>query len=355
MGLAVPIQGGMDFDQIAMLLGRHPGDRANIPRAGKHWLAELATISGRSTVAYISPHAEFLPGCPHNIGTKLADGQVAGQPGCHIFAMLRSEPNRRIEGVTAYGGEGMPWVGLSPYTSRDHIVQNMGDGSLFHSSYLNIRYAISAGVSITFKILYNGAIANTGGQPPVSVRSVPQLVSLLATEGVAQIAIVTKDRSVYRRAKLPSVARVYEPDQMEETLAALAKVKGVTVLIYDGQCANERRRQQKRGKLPPTKFTIVNEDVCENCGHCAEVSNCMSLQKVQTEFGAKTVIHQSSCNQDRSCVGGECPSFVTVETEAGKGVCKPKLPSIEDDLPRRRCRPSIGHITFTSPASAARA
>jgi indolepyruvate ferredoxin oxidoreductase len=330
-----PIQGGMDYDQIALLLSRHLGDRVNIPQAGKRWLGELAEIKNRSTVAYLRRTPNFCSGCPHNIGTKLAEGQVAwGSPGCHIFAMLRTEANRTIQGVTAYGGEGMPWVGLSPYTSREHIVQNVGDGSLFHSSYLNIRYAVSAGVSMTFKILYNGAIANTGGQPPVSVRSVPQLATLLAAEGVAEIAIVTKDRGNYRGAKLPAVAKIYEPNEIEDTLAALSKVKGVTVLIYDGQCANERRRQQKRGKLPPpTKFTIVNEDVCENCGHCAEVSNCMSLQKVPTEFGPKTAIHQSSCNQDRTCIGGECPSFVTVETEAGKGVRKPALSQIEDSFP----------------------
>src|SRR5262249_33048843 len=152
--------------------------------------------------------------------------------------------------------EGMPWIGLSPFTSREHIVQNVGDGSLFHSSYLNIRYAVSAGVSMTFKVLYNGAIANTGGQPPVSVRSVPQLAKLLAMEGVAQTAIITKDRRSYRGSKLPPIAKVFEPSDIEEKMADLAKVKGVTVLIHDGQCANERRRQQKRGKAPPpTKFT----------------------------------------------------------------------------------------------------
>ncbi len=330
-----PIQGGMDYDMIAMLLGRHLGDRINVPQAGKRWLGELTAIGGRSTVAHLRRTPNFCSGCPHNVGTKLADGQVAwGSPGCHIFAMLRSEANRRIEGVTAYGNEGMPWVGLSPFTSREHIVQNVGDGSLFHSSYLNIRYAVSAGVSMTFKVLYNGAIANTGGQPPVSARSVPELARLFATEGVAKTVIITKDRRSYRRARLPANAEVYEPSEIEAQLARLSKVKGVTVLIHDGMCANERRRQQKRGKMPPpTKFTIVNEDVCENCGHCAEVSNCMSLQKVETEFGKKTAIHQSSCNQDRSCIGGECPSFVTVTTEAGKGVRKPETPQVNISIP----------------------
>ena len=330
-----PIQGGMDYDQIAMLLGRHLNDRISIPHAGRLWLNELAAIKERPTIAHIRRTPNFCSGCPHNIGTKLADGQVAwGSPGCHIFAMLRSEANRTIQGVTAYGGEGMPWVGLSPFTSREHIVQNVGDGSLFHSSYLNIRYAVSAGVSMTFKILFNGAIANTGGQPPVSARTVPQLSQLLAIEGVAKIVIITKDRSAYRRAKLPANTEVFEPSEIEDQLARLSQVKGVTVLLYDGMCANERRRQQKRGKLPPpTKFTIVNEDVCENCGHCAEVSNCMSLQKVPTEFGAKTAIHQSSCNQDRSCVNGECPSFVTVEMPVGRGVRKPPMPHIDDLFP----------------------
>src|SRR5262249_14828814 len=214
-----------------VLLGRHLSDRISIPQAGKLWLAELAAIQGRSTVTHIRRTPNFCSGCPHNIGTKLADGQVAwGSPGCHIFAMLRSEANRTIQGVTAYGGEGMPWIGLSPFTSREHVGQNMGDGSLFHSSYLNIRYAISVGVSMTVNILYTGAIANTGGQPPVSVRSVPQLAKLLATEGVTEIAIVAKDRRNYRGAGLPGNAKVYEPNEIEDTLARLSKVKGVTVL-----------------------------------------------------------------------------------------------------------------------------
>ena len=330
-----PVQGGMDHDQIAELLGSVLRERVPLPEIGQRRIEALAVIRARPVPDNPKRTPNFCSGCPHNIGTRLAPGQVAwGSPGCHIFAILMSEPTRRIEAVTQYGGEGLPWIGLAAFTDRQHIVQNVGDGSLFHSSYLNIRYAVTAGVSMTFKILYNGAIANTGGQPPVSARSIPQLATLFATEGVARIVIVTKDPNAYRNKGLPSVTEVCGPPEIEEALKRLEATKGVTVLIYDGQCSNERRRQQKRGKLaPPTRFTVVHEDVCEDCGHCGEVANCMSLQKVDTEFGRKTRIHQSSCNQDQTCLEGECPSFVSVRTKPGVSVKRPAPPLIEDDLP----------------------
>jgi indolepyruvate ferredoxin oxidoreductase len=347
-----PIEGGMDHDQIARLLGRILADR--LPEAGCVRLTELEQIHSREVVAHPRRTPSYCSGCPHNTGTKLAPGQIAwGAPGCHVFATIMPEPTRRIEAVTQFGGEGLPWIGLAPFTSREHIIQNVGDGSLFHSSYLNIRYAIAAGVRITFKILYNGAIANTGGQPPVGQRTVPQLAQLLATEGVARIILVAKDRSLYKRGALPPMVEIRDPDDIEAAQKELEATEGVTILIYDGQCANERRRRQKRGKVPkPSKFVLVNEDVCENCGHCGEVSSCMSLQKIDTEFGKKTAIHQSSCNQDMSCLKGECPSFVTVQTEAGKGVRRPPLPVIADDFaevqqplldrPYQICIPGVG-------------
>jgi len=331
-----PIHGGMDHDVVAEGLGKVLAERLSMPQPGRTYLQRLAAIRSRTVAENPKRAPNFCSGCPHNVGTRLAPGQIAwGSPGCHIFAALMSEPTRRIEAVTQYGGEGLPWIGLSPYTDRPHIVQNVGDGSLFHSSYLNIRYAVATGVSMTFKILYNGAIANTGGQTPVAARSIPQLATLLATEGVVRIAIVTKERGDYARSSLPPNTDVLEPHEMETTLEKYAATKGVTLVMYDGQCSNERRRQQKRGILPaPTRYTIVHEDVCEDCGHCGEVANCMSLQKVQTEFGQKTQIHQSSCNQDQTCLEGECPSFVTVRTQPGKGVRRPvPPPSLETTLP----------------------
>jgi len=249
----------------------------------------------------------YCSGCPHNVSTRLLEGQVAwGSPGCHSFATIMEQPERQIVSMTQYGGEGLPWVGLAPFTDRRHIVQNVGDGSLFHSSYLNLRYCVAAGVNITFKILYNGFIANTGAQAPMGAKSVPTLARLLAEEGVRRVAIVSKNPKAYRRAGLPAVARAYGLDQYERVVRALEREPGVTVLIYDEMCANERRRQRKRAKLPaPERFVAINPEVCEACGHCGALTNCMSLQKVETEFGPKTRVHQSSCNQDYSCLQGD--------------------------------------------------
>jgi indolepyruvate ferredoxin oxidoreductase len=212
------------------------------------------------------------------------------------------------------------------------MVQNVGDGSLFHSSYLNIRFCVAAGANITFKILYNGAIANTGAQAPVGARSVPALTRLLAEEGVTRIALVTKTPRRYARRTLGAVTRVYAAERHGEAMRDLAAERGVTVLIYDGDCANERRRRQKRGTAPRSnRFVVINEDVCEACGHCGELTNCMSLQRVDTEFGEKTQVHPSTCNQDQTCLGGDCPSFLTVDTRAGTGYAKRRPPALPAD------------------------
>lgn len=273
----------------------------------------------------------YCSGCPHNTSTLLAPGQMAwGAPGCHLFAALMDNPQKRVEATTQLGGEGLPWVGLSPYTSRSHIVQNLGDGALFHSSYQNIRYAVTTGINITFKILFNGVLANTGGQDAVSTATIADLLTHLALDKVVRIVLISKEPERYLDVKLPAIVEQREVSQLESTMAELASVPGVTILLYDGICANERRRRQKRGLLPaPTKFTFVNEDVCENCGDCGVKANCMSLQKVDTEFGPKTQIHQSSCNQDQACVVGECPSFVTVEVDDGVSLKKPSRAELD--------------------------
>ena len=330
-----PIVGGMETDDVARILFGLLRDRGLDLKAGDVQNEHVDEILGRSIPALANRMPNFCSGCPHNIGTRLAPGQTAwGSPGCHAFAALMPDEDRTIKAMTQYGGEGLPWIGLSPFTPKKHMIQNVGDGSIFHSSYLNIRYAVSAGVSMTFKILYNSAIANTGGQAPTSGKSVQALVKLLAMEGVERIAIITRDPSAYNGEGQPANVSIHGPDEMEKVQLDFEKTEGVTVLLHDGDCANERRRKQKRGKLPkPVKFTVVNEDVCENCGHCGELTNCMSLQKVDTEFGLKTQIHQSSCNQDQSCIGAECPSFVTVKTVEGNGVMLPTAPEIADDFP----------------------
>ncbi len=320
-----PVESGMDADIIARIIA---------PRLGKH-AQRLTAIAERTYKDLPKRTPNYCSGCPHNTSTVLLDDQIAwGSPGCHSFASIIEQPKRHIEAMTQLGGEGMPWIGLAPYTTRTHMVQNVGDGSLFHSSYMNIRFAVATGVNITFKILFNGAVANTGAQAPVGEKSVEELVQLLAIEGVRRIVVLTQTPETYRRAQFPAVAQVCDVDELEAASRELQETPGVTVLIYDGTCANERRRRQKRGKAATrTRFVVVNEDVCENCGDCGALTNCMSLGKVDTEFGIKTQIHQSSCNQDQSCIKAECPSFVTFEAEPGTGIRKPKARPIDVALP----------------------
>jgi indolepyruvate ferredoxin oxidoreductase len=330
-----PIAGGMDVDMVAEGLGRELRPLIGLLEAGEARLRVIA--AARDFVVPKLPRRtpNYCSGCPHNVSTKLAPGQTAwGAPGCHVFAAVIEQPERRIEALTQLGGEGMPWIGLSPYTSEKHMVQNVGDGSLFHSSYQNIRFAVAAGVNMTFRILFNGVVANTGGQSPVSNATVPTLLAKLALDGVVRIVLIAREPELYKGHALPANTVIRTGNEVQSSMAELALVPGVTVLLYDGECANERRRRQKRGKVPaPVRFTVVNEDACENCGDCGAKANCMSLQKVDTEFGSKTQIHQSSCNQDQACLDGECPSFVTVQVTSGTGVRKPPLPEITDDLP----------------------
>jgi indolepyruvate ferredoxin oxidoreductase len=302
-----PVEGGMDADTIARILAPRLGMRSET----------LTAVATRTYKELPKRTPNYCSGCPHNTSTVLLEDQIAwGSPGCHSFASIIEQPKRHIEAMTQLGGEGIPWIGLAPYTSRTHMVQNVGDGSLFHSSYMNIRFAISAGSNITFKILFNGAVANTGAQAPVGGKTVEELVALLALEGVRRIVVLTQTPEAYRRAAFPAVAQVCDADDLDAASRELQNTAGVTVLIYDGTCANERRRREKRSKAAPrTRFVVVNEDVCENCGDCGSLTNCMSLGKVETEFGIKTQIHQSSCNQDQSCIRGECPSFVSFEAE----------------------------------------
>ncbi len=257
------------------------------------------------------PH--FCSGCPHNTSTKVPEGSraVAGI-GCHYMVTWM---DRSTATYTHMGGEGVPWVGQAPFTSEKHIFANLGDGTYFHSGLLAIRQSLAAKVPITYKILYNDAVAMTGGQPVDGILSVARITRQLEAEGVDKMVVVTSDPDKYAEVTdLAPHVPVRHRDELETVQRELREYPGVSVLIYDQVCATEARRRRKRGKMPPvTQRVVINEAVCEGCGDCSVQSNCLSVVPVETEFGTKRQIDQSACNQDFSCLKGFCPSFVTVE------------------------------------------
>ena len=265
----------------------------------------------------------FCSGCPHNTSTKVPEGSraVAGI-GCHYMVVWM---DRSTSTFTQMGGEGVPWVGQAPFTTDQHIFANLGDGTYFHSGSLAIRQSIAAGVNITYKILYNDAVAMTGGQR-VGERpeghSVLQIMNSLKAEGVSALCIVTDDPDKYDGVALAPGVTVFHRDELDRIQREYRELKGTTAIIYDQTCATEKRRRRKRGTLvEPAKRVVINELVCEGCGDCSVQSNCLSIEPVETDFGRKRQINQNTCNKDYSCVKGFCPSFVTVE---GGELKKPK-------------------------------
>ena len=265
----------------------------------------------------------FCSGCPHNTSTRVPDGSraVAGI-GCHYMATWM---DRSTSTFTQMGGEGVSWIGQAAFTTDAHVFANLGDGTYFHSGLLAIRQAIASGVNITYKILYNDAVAMTGGQQ-VGERpeghSVLQIMQSLVAEGVAKLVIVTDEPEKYAGAKLLDGVTVHHRDELDKLQREFRELKGTTAIIYDQTCATEKRRRRKRGTLvDPAKRVVINELVCEGCGDCSVQSNCLSVEPLETEFGRKRQINQNSCNKDYSCVKGFCPSFVTVE---GGQLKKPK-------------------------------
>jgi indolepyruvate ferredoxin oxidoreductase len=264
----------------------------------------------------------FCSGCPHNTSTVVPEGSRAmAGIGCHFMATWM---DRATIGFTQMGGEGVPWVGQQPFTTDKHMFANLGDGTYFHSGSLAIRQAIAAGVNITYKILYNDAVAMTGGQP-VGERpeghSVLQIAHSLDAEGVVKIVVVTDEPQKYQALghaqgsrSLPAGVTVHHRDELDRIQREFREIPGVTAIIYDQTCATEKRRRRKRGAMvDPAVRVMINDLVCEGCGDCSVKSNCLSVEPLETEFGRKRTINQSTCNKDTSCLKGFCPSFVTVE------------------------------------------
>ena len=335
-GVLFPADGELTADRIARALapwlGEAPGVAGRVERilAGE---ARFPANGSASTPPSRSP--SYCSGCPHNRSTLLLEGQVAGGGiGCHAMSVGLDDERRAIRYMGHMGSEGAYWLGMAPFTERRHVFQNIGDGTFFHSGRMALNAAVAAGVNVTFKILYNGAVAMTGGQQAAGAIGIPALTRELEADGAWRVVVLTDDLDKYRdHGGLAKIAELRPRDALETVLAEIEKVDGVSVLIYDQMCAAEKRRRRNRGKLPqPVRRLMIDERVCEGCGDCVTRSNCVSLEPVETEYGPKTRIHQSSCNVDYSCLLGDCPSFVSVELEEGSGL-RSKAPTASDAPP----------------------
>jgi indolepyruvate ferredoxin oxidoreductase len=323
----LPSTGELTPAQIAVAIGRrllkyldHPGLAERVryleEREGQKKIIKAAV----DRVPY------FCSGCPHNTSTRVPEGSRAlAGIGCHYMATWM--PDRKAETFSQMGGEGAAWIGQAPFTDTKHVFVNLGDGTYFHSGSLAIRAALAAGVNATYKILYNDAVAMTGGQPVDGTITVPMIAAQLRAEGVEVMVVVTDRPEIYgepgtQSKLLPAGVGVEHRDRLDHIQEQLRETPGVSVMIYDQTCAAEKRRRRKRGLMEdPARRVVINEAVCEGCGDCSKVSNCLSVVPVETEFGRKRAIDQSSCNKDYSCVNGFCPSFVSV---VGGKLRKPK-------------------------------
>ncbi|WP_298961253.1 indolepyruvate ferredoxin oxidoreductase family protein [uncultured Methylobacterium sp.] len=308
-----PVKGALDPNDIAVALGeRLLRYHRNDDLAGR--VARLkgaqARLAATVDIATRTPH--FCAGCPHNSSTKVPEGMRAyAGIGCHYMAQWME---RGTDGFTQMGGEGANWVGESSFSKRGHVFQNLGDGTYNHSGSLALRWAIHTKTTVTYKILFNDAVAMTGGQPHEGALTVDRIAAQVRAEGVERIALVTDEPDKYPPGMAwPAGLTIHHRSDLDAVQRELAGVPGVSVMIYDQTCASEKRRRRKRNAFPdPDRRVIINELVCEGCGDCSVQSNCVAVQPVETEFGRKRRIDQSSCNKDFSCVDGFCPSFVTV-------------------------------------------
>ena len=314
----VPGTGLLDADRLL-----EPLHRRLSARIGEDRLRPLPVRREPSLIPLAVNRTPFYcSGCPHNLSTRNPEGTlVGGGIGCHaMVALMDPERVGDIAGLTAMGNEGAQWIGMAPFVDRPHLVQNLGDGTFFHSGSLAVRAAVAAGVDITFKLLYNGTVAMTGGQDPQGLMAVPEVVQSLLLEGVSKVIVTSDDPGKWHGADFGGLAEgrvdVRDRTRLLESQLELAAVPGVTILLHDQECAAEKRRARSRGIVAKPGFRVViNERVCEGCGDCGDKSNCLSVQPIDTPYGRKTRIHQTSCNWDLSCLQGDCPAFATVTVE----------------------------------------
>jgi indolepyruvate ferredoxin oxidoreductase len=322
--LLIPAGGELTAGRLLAPLRRVLGDRLELKKAPPPAL--------RLEVLPAQRAAYFCSGCPHNRSTAVPEGSLAGGGiGCHTMVTMSGRTDSAVTGLTQMGGEGSQWIGQAPFTDVGHLFQNVGDGTFFHSGQLAVQACVAAGVNITYKLLYNEVVAMTGAQDAEGALTVAKLTHKLTAEGVKQIIICADEPHRHDKRALAKGTVLWHRDRLDEAQKRLREVEGVTVLIYDQHCAADARRQRKRGALPTrTTRVVINEAVCEGCGDCGVKSNCLSVQPVDTEFGRKTRIDQTSCNTDYSCLDGDCPSFVTVEV---KPTGKPRRPRPAPEAP----------------------
>jgi len=332
-------------NEIAIAIGRRLLELNSNPQLAERLAQQEKLASRDPDKPAMERTPYFCSGCPHNTGTRVPEGSVAlSGIGCHFMAQWM---DRRTTGYTQMGGEGASWMGEAPFVDTEHVFQNIGDGTYYHSGLLAVRAAVASGVNMTYKVLFNDAVAMTGGQQVDGPMSVPQITQQIAAEGAKKVVVVTDEPDKY--GPNPGFAdgvEVYHRDDYEKVQKEIREIPGITAIVYDQTCGAEKRRRRKRNLIPdPPKRVVINDLVCEGCGDCGVKSNCVSVTPLETEFGRKRTIDQSSCNKDFSCVKGFCPSFVTVhggELKKGKSapvgknvdtlfpaVPEPKLPTLD--------------------------
>jgi indolepyruvate ferredoxin oxidoreductase len=308
----IPASGALHADDILPMLRTVLSDRLGERLRPERPMREKIPLAVRRT-----PY--FCSGCPHNRSTVVESGTLVGAGiGCHTMILLGGEPRYGdIGGLTCMGNEGTQWIGMAPFVETGHMVQNLGDGTFFHSGQLAITATIAAGSNITYKLLWNGTVAMTGGQDPAGQIEIGRVCAQLLAQGVKRIIITSEQPSRARARRLPPAVDTWDRTRIDEAQRELAAIEGVTVLIHDQRCAAELRRDRKRGRVAtPRTRTVINHRICEGCGHCAVVSNCLSVQPFDTPFGRKTTIEQHSCNLDLSCMEGDCPAFISITSPA---------------------------------------